>query len=152
MILETGRIVAVESDSLWVETIQTSSCDTCRAEQGCGQRLMAKFSGHTSYIRVLLQGRDAAQYHLGEQVNIGVPEAVVANGSMIVYLLPLLTMMLFSGLAHWQLEREPITITAALIGLCLGGLAVRLHAYQTRNDPRLQPVLVDDCKVVKLIS
>lgn len=152
MILETGRIVAVESDSLWVETIQASTCNTCRAEQGCGQRLMVKLSGHTSYLRVLLQGRNAEQYHLGDQVNIGVPEAVVANGSLIVYLVPLLFMMAVSGLAHWQLTQEPVTIAAALVGLLLGGLVVRLHAYRIRNDSNLQPVLVDDCDAVKLMS
>jgi sigma-E factor negative regulatory protein RseC len=152
MILEAGRIVAVEPDVLWVETIQRSTCNTCRAEQGCGQSMMAKLSGHTSYLRVLLQGRDSSDYQLGDEVQIGVPEAVVANGSLFVYLLPLLSMLLFSGFAHWQLGQEPLTIFAALVGLVAGGLVVRWRAYQTRNDSHLQPVLVDDRELLKLLS
>lgn len=144
MFLETGRIVAVEPDGLWVETIQRSTCKSCRAEQGCGQSMMAKLSGHTSYLRVLLQGRDATRYHLGEEIQIGVPEDVVANGSLFAYLVPLLAMLLCSGLAHWQFAHEGTTILAAFAGLVSGGLVVRWRAHQTRDDSRLQPVLIDD--------
>lgn len=152
MILETGRIVAVEPDVLWVETIQRSTCNTCRAEQGCGQSMMAKLSGHTSYLRVLLQGRDASIYQLGDEIQIGVPEAVVANGSLFAYLTPLLGLLFFSGFAHWQFAHEPITILAAFVGLLAGGLVVRWRAHQTRNDSHLQPVLVDGSKPLKLPS
>ena|SRR5690606_36262659 len=152
MILETGRVVAVEPDVLWVETIQRSTCNTCRAEQGCGQSMMAKLSGHTSYLRVLLEGRDSSAYQLGDEIQIGVPEAVIANGSLFVYLLPLLAMLVCSGFAHWQFEREPLTIFAAFLGLVLGGLLVRWRAYHTRNDRHLQPVLVDDREPLKLLS
>jgi sigma-E factor negative regulatory protein RseC len=152
MILEKGRIVAVESDSLWVETIQRSTCNSCSAEPGCGQSLMAKLSGHSSYLRVLLEGRDAAHYHLGDEIQIGVPEDVVATGSLLVYLTPLFTMLLGSGLAHQLFANEGGTILAAFLGLCAGGLLVRWQAYRTRNDRRLQPVLVDEQEVVRVFS
>lgn len=152
MIMEKGRVVAVEPDSLWVETIQRSTCSSCCAEAGCGQSLMAKLSGHSSYLRVLLEGRDASRYQLGDEVQIGVPEDVVATGSLLVYLTPLLTMLLASGLAHRLFASEGATILAALIGLCAGGLLVRWRADRTRNDRRLQPVLVDEHEVVRVFS
>jgi sigma-E factor negative regulatory protein RseC len=144
MIIETGRIVAVETDGLWVETIQRSTCGTCAAEKGCGQSLMARLTGHTSYLRVLLQGRDPEGYHLGDEVQIGVPEDVVVTGSLLVYLLPLLAMILFSGAAHHLLGYEGLTILMALIGLLAGAMLVRWRAHVTRNDSRLQPVLIDE--------
>lgn len=152
MILETGRVVAVEPDSLWVETIQRSTCNSCRAEQGCGQSMMAKLSGHSSYLRVLLQGRDAAQYHLGDEVQVGVPEAVVANGSLFAYLLPLIIMLVCSGITHRLVGHEGFTILAAFAGLIAGGLLVRWRAYRTRNDSNLQPVLVDEHEPLKIVT
>lgn len=146
MIHEKGRIVAIEPEGLWVETIQGSTCKSCSAEKGCGQSLMAKLSGHTSYLWVLLQGRDMAQYQIGDEVEIGVPEAVVANGSLFAYLVPLLTMLLACGLAHQYFAREGVTIFCAFLGLIGGGLIVRWRAHTTRFDSRLQPVLVDDRK------
>jgi sigma-E factor negative regulatory protein RseC len=52
MILETGVVVAVESDGLWVETIQKSACEVCVAEKGCGQKFLSKLAGKTVSIRV----------------------------------------------------------------------------------------------------
>jgi sigma-E factor negative regulatory protein RseC len=152
MIIEIGRIVSVEPDSVWVETVQRTTCNSCRAEPGCGQSMMAKLSGHTSYLRVLLQGRDSTQYRLGDEVQIGVPEAVVANGSLFAYLLPLLSMLLFAGIAHHSITHELFTVLAAFTGLILGGIVVRLRGYQTRNNSDFQPVLVDDHQPVKLVS
>lgn len=144
MILEKGRIVAIEPDGLWVETIQGSTCNTCRAEKGCGQRLMASLAGHTSYIRVLLQGRDASQYRLGDEIELGVPEDLIVKGSLFAYFLPLILMLMASGFAHRTFAHEGLTILSALAGLLLGAALVRWRSHLTRFDSRLQPVLIDE--------
>ncbi len=146
MIAETGRVVAVESDGLWVETIQRSTCGSCAAQKGCGQSLLARLAGHSSYLWVLLDGRDSAAYQLGDEIQLGIPEDVVVKGSLFVYLVPLLLMILGSGLAHSWFASEGLSVLGALGGLVLGGLVVRWRAQQTRLDPRLQPVLLDQVK------
>lgn len=144
MILETGRIVAIESEGVWVETIQRSTCGTCRAEKGCGQRLMAKWSGHTAYIWVLLEGRNPASYQIGDEITLGIPEDVIAKGAMVVYLVPLFTLLIATVFAHQLFANEAITTLSAFFGLAVGGLILRWHAHRTRFDSRLQPVVVDD--------
>ncbi len=144
MILETGRIVSIEPEGLWVETIQRSTCGSCKAEKGCGQSLIAKWSGHTSYIWVLLEGRNPANYQLGDEIKLGIPEDVIAKGAMLVYLLPLITLLAATLLAHHFFANELITTLSAFAGLAVGGLMLRWHAYRTRFDSRLQPVVVDD--------
>ena len=148
MITETGRVVGVEKDCLWVETIQSSTCDACSAQKGCGQSLIAKWDGNTSFIRVLLQGRDPADYHLHDTITVGIPEQVVANGSLLVYLTPLLVMMAGLMFGHWMQLGEGANILLALLGLVAGGLLVRLHSAVHRDDERVQPVIVDDMKPV----
>lgn len=144
MIIETGKVVSVEPEGVWVETISRSVCGTCKAEKGCGQSLMAKWSGHSSYIWVLLEGRNPDAYHAGDSIQIGIPEDVIAKGSMIVYLAPLIVMVLMTLFAHQQFASEAMTVLFAVLGLLLGGGLIRWHAWKTRFDPRLQPVLVDD--------
>ena len=151
MISETGRIVAVENEGLWVETIQRSTCGSCAAEKGCGQSLMSKLLGHTSYLWVVLEGRDASDYRIGEEVSIGVPETVVVRGSLFVYLVPLLAMVAGSGLAQHLWGSDGLSAIGAVLGLVAGGALVRWRAYQTRYDRRLQPVLLDDRQPVTLI-
>src|SRR5690625_146626 len=110
MIAETGRIVAIEPECLWVETIQRSTCGTCVAQKGCGQSLMAKWTGHNSYLWVLLQGRDPDNYRLGDEIQLGVPEEVVVNGSLFVYLLPLISIILVRVLSHVMYAHDGLII------------------------------------------
>ncbi len=144
MIIETGKVVSVEADGIWVETIQRSTCGSCAAEKGCGQSLMARLLGRTSYLRVLLEGRDPALFQPGDQVRIGIPEDVVVKGSLFVYFLPLLAMIAGAALAHREFGSEGLAILGAVVGLLLGAAYVRWRAWLTRNDNRLQPVLMDD--------
>jgi sigma-E factor negative regulatory protein RseC len=112
MILETGRIVSIEAEGVWVETIRQSACGSCRAEKGCGQRLLNKWDGHTAYIWVLLDGRNPAQYTLGDEIQIGIPEEVITKGSLLVYMVPVIGLVILTALA-WL----------ALSGCCLVGLS-----------------------------
>jgi sigma-E factor negative regulatory protein RseC len=143
MITETGKIVAIDEGALWVETIQSSTCQSCAAEKGCGQSLMAKWGGHSSYLRVLLDGRRSENFSLHDDVTIGVPEDVVANGSLFVYLLPLITMVMATLIADKLGLTEGAVILSALIGLLVGGGVVRWRSYLGRTDTRLQPVIID---------
>lgn len=142
MITEAGRVVVVESDSLWVETIQRSACESCAAEKGCGQKLVAKLDGESAFIRVLLEGRDPSNYLIGDEVTIGIPDDVIASSSMIVYMSPLISLVAAVILADYFQLSEAVTIVLALIGFMLGASGVRLFSHHKRNDVRFQPFLV----------
>lgn len=150
MLIESGKVVAVEEDGLWVETIAKSTCGSCAAKKGCGQSLLEKVSGHTTFIWVSLGGRPSGDYRIGDEIELGVPEQVVAHGSMLVYLLPLLTMVAFTLGADSLGGGEGVTTLAGIAGLVLGGALVRWRAHVTRHDSRLQPVLIDDQQRLRL--
>ncbi len=144
LIVEPGRVVARDEDSLWVETIQQSSCGSCAAEKGCGQSLVAKWSSRSNFIRVLLEGRDPEKYQVDDEIKIGIPDNVVANGSLFVYLVPLLSLLAASLAATYLAASEPWVIAAGISGLLGGAALVRLHSYLNRFNRRLQPILIDD--------
>lgn len=149
MITESGRVMAVEQDCLWVETIQRSTCQSCSAEKGCGQGLVSRWGNSSSFLRVLLEGRDPQDYQLHQSVTIGIPEDVVATGSMLVYLTPLLGLLAGLFLANRFLLSEWAIIAAAFMGFVLGALVIRWHSYHNRNDRRVQPTLMDDLAPVQ---
>jgi sigma-E factor negative regulatory protein RseC len=144
MLKETGRVMAVDADALWVETIQRSSCGSCVAQKGCGQTLLTRLGVKPIYLRVLLEDRRAENYHIDDDVEIGVPDDIVVNGSLLVYLLPLLLMLVFSGSAHNIFSSEGLTILAAVLGFVMGSLVVRYHAKYYLNDSRHQAVIIDE--------
>ena len=147
MLREKGIVTAVEEDAVWVETIQTSTCGTCVAKKGCGQRLLAGIGAGSMRIRALKDPADRTLYRVNQSVEIAIPERVVVNGSLFVYLLPLVFLVAFSGFAHHYWLSETASILSGLLGLSLGGLFVRYHAQLSKNDAQLQPILLYSSQV-----
>lgn len=146
MLIETGTVVAVEPDGLWVETIRQSTCGSCAAQQGCGHGIIQRISdGRRSFIRVLPGRVDLAQCAVNDQVRISIPEEVILRGSMVVYLFPLVCMLAGAALAAGLAvgSQDLMAALGAAGGFALGIAGVRLHAWRHRQDQKLQPTLVE---------
>jgi sigma-E factor negative regulatory protein RseC len=143
MLRETGRVVAIEDDGVWVETIRSSTCSACAANKGCGHGLINRYSGGRGLVRALpgekLAPRDC---RVDDQVIIELPEEVILRGSVIVYLVPLLG-LLCGALAMAGQGGDGPVLAGAAAGLALGLALVRWHARRHRNDRRLQPALLE---------
>lgn len=150
MIRETGKVVAVETGGVWVETIQQSACDTCAAEKGCGQSLLAKATGKTTAIKVLPGNCDLKNVGVDDQVVIGIPEKVIVNGTLLTYFLPLLLMVLGVICVSKLSNNDVVVAFGALTGLVAGGLFVRLHSYLNRTNHEVQPILLESASRVPL--
>ncbi len=145
MLLETGRVVAVESDAVWVETIRKTTCGSCAVQKGCGHGLLNRISeGRRSLIRALPGGISPQDCRVDDEVSISIPEEVILRGSMVVYILPLLLMLAGAALGSTMLSANVDLGSAlgAVIGIAAGFALVRLHAHRHRDDKNLQPTLV----------
>lgn len=143
MLIETGRVVGVEPDFLWVETVKASVCGSCAARAGCGQRLLAG-GGRRGVLRVVSGPKlCAADCRIGDEVSFGLSESAVLRASFVVYSLPLCGTLggaLLSN-AVTSASGDGATLLGALAGLLLGLAAVRWHGRHHADDPALQPVL-----------
>lgn len=142
--IETGRVVALEADGLWVETIRRSTCGACSVQKGCGHGLINRMSdGKRGYIRVLPGDQDIGKYKLDDNVLISIPEEVVLRGSFVAYLVPLAGMLAGAFLASgWLPAYGDLSASLGAIGgLILGFSLVRWHGASHRHDPDFQPVL-----------
>jgi sigma-E factor negative regulatory protein RseC len=146
MLVETGRVVAVERDSLWVETIRQSTCGSCAARKGCGHQLINRvYGGRRGYIRVLPGSHALADCAVNDQVRISIPEEVILRGSAVVYILPLAGLLLGAAGAVnlGQGENDLLAAGGALCGFLVGIAGVRWHAWRHRGDAGFQPTLVE---------
>jgi sigma-E factor negative regulatory protein RseC len=146
MLIETGRVVAVEQEAVWVETIRQSTCGSCAVNKGCGHGLLNRMAdGRTGYVRVLPGSVSPGRCAIDDQVRIGIPEQVILQGSVVVYMLPLLLMLAGGAAASglWSGPAEPAAVGGAVAGLLLGFGLVHWHARRHRDDPALQPVLLE---------
>ncbi|MEE4192651.1 MAG: SoxR reducing system RseC family protein [Halieaceae bacterium] len=145
MLTETGRVVAVDPDSLWVETIRRSTCGSCSAAKGCGHGILNRMTdGHRNLLKVSTAAFPEGRFQVDDEVSIAIPEDVIVGSSFVVYMVPLLCTLLVAGSVAGLLPAasDLATFLGAVLGFGLGVGLVRLHAWTRRDDKRLHPRLL----------
>lgn len=147
MITEQGRIVAIETGAIWVETIQKSTCGGCSARSGCGTGLLGDYFRSTSHIRVLVDDESHRELAIDDTVEIGIPENALALGALSVYLLPLLAMLggAVAGHSIGGGVSDLGAIIGAVCGFGAGAGASRLLARANHNKLEREPRLLRVC-------
>jgi len=143
LIEENVQILSIENDCLWVEGIQRSACHTCSAQQGCGQSLLAKLAAQPVRLKIPLDGRDASSFQIGQDVTIGIAEHVMVRGSLLIYLLPLLLLLLGIWAGDSAFNHELVAVVCGLLGLLGGGLLVGKLSDASAHRSKLQAHLLD---------
>ena len=145
MIEETGQVVRVDGVDAWVETQRQSTCSSCAAQYGCGTSTLAKALGNRrSLIRVLT----SLELKPGDRVVLGIREQALVRGSVAVYAVPIILMLL--GAIGGELGAQQNlwdSGESASIVLGIGGLAGGLYwlarfTHRIRNDLDYQPVVL----------
>lgn len=138
MITETGKVVALKGDRVWVQTIRASACQSCAARNGCGQKVLAAATGGRAN-QILVTNTVNAR--VGDEVTIGIDERALLSASLVVYATPLIMMVIASVLGH-QLSggQDGVAMLAAAGGLALGFLAAR--KLQRPGNSGYEPRLV----------
>lgn len=156
MIEETARVVAVEGEEAWVETERRSSCGSCSAK-GCGTGALSKVLGAKAQR---MKVRNPAGAEVGDAVVLGIEEATLLKGSLMVYILPLLLMLaggMFGELMapQWGVQSETMSLLFGAVGLVSGFVWLRVYHRRCANDPRFSAVIlrkVASAGVVKPVS
>lgn len=144
MIIETGRVVGIEPDGLWVETIQTSTCSSCTAQKGCGHGLLNQFRpGRSHQIRIgLPSGLSADQIAINDEVELSLAESTLVKGALLVYLVPLISMLAAVVAASLFSLGDGWSVAVAALGFGLGLIVVWGHGRASRGTASWQPQLV----------
>ena len=144
MIEETATVVKTEGKIAWVEAQRQTTCGSCAARKGCGTSVLAKVVGKkAAHMRAI----NPIEAQVGDTVIVGLNEAALLKGSLAVYLLPLLFMLLFAVTGQvvarqmlWQ--SEPVVILFAVAGLLVAGIWLRRFTRRIQHDTIYQPVIL----------
>lgn len=138
MLEEQATVLAVESNAVWVEADRQVGCERCEAGQGCGGGVLGKLVKRgTSRVRALT---DLNDLQTGEQVVIGLDERLLVRGSLMTYLLPLITMLVAAIVADQWLQTTDLAVAAAgMFGLGIGLLVLRAYTQRLIRRGEFQP-------------
>jgi sigma-E factor negative regulatory protein RseC len=140
MIEEAGRVVALASGSVWVETSRNSTCSGCSVRGGCGQGLIDRLGIRER--RGLILASSNLQLSVGDAVVVGIREGVLLRGALLVYLFPLIALLVSAVVAAELSAAEPYVILVGLAGFLVSWLIVRKRSQLTSTNPELQPVVL----------
>ena len=151
MLIETGRVVAIEADAVWVETIRASTCGRCAARSGCGRGVLARATGARGLIRVrATESLRASDCQIHDQVTIELPESAILQGSALMYLLPLILGIIFSMIGdRWN---ELAAVLGFGAGLLMGFTGIRWLPVLLGAEDKFEPQLAEHVVNKSLIT
>ncbi|UTA46288.1 SoxR reducing system RseC family protein [Simiduia sp. 21SJ11W-1] len=121
-IQEQGRIVRIEAGKTWVESINRSACAQCSAKAVCGQSAMAKWAETANLLAI---DETDPIFKVGDQITFTVQADALARAALLVYLLPLVTMIAMAAGFYRFLSHDLVALAGAALGLWLGMKLVR---------------------------
>jgi len=145
MIEELGKVVALRNEWVWVETERKTACGQCSAQKGCGTSVLANIFGKRANSIAVMK---TLPVKVGDEVIIGIEENTLVKGSLLIYALPLLLLIVFGLLGEViggqvLLEKnDAVTAIFSVLGLAVGFLWLRYISFRLRKDPRFQPKLL----------
>jgi len=145
MLEETARVVEVDQNTIWVETQRRSTCSACSASKGCGTAAISRALGkRRSIVRVLAN----IPLNAGDEVIIGIREQALVKGSLAVYAVPIVLLLLGALIGDlgaqrflWQ-SAEASSLILGISGFVAGLFWLRRFTRRIRYDENYQPVVL----------
>ena len=98
MIEETARVIDIEGDQLVLQAETKTACNACEVKQGCGTSVLSKVVGR-KFTR--FHATNTVNANIGDEVIVGLHEDAMLMGSVMVYLLPLLALIIAAVVADF---------------------------------------------------
>jgi sigma-E factor negative regulatory protein RseC len=153
MIQEQAVVVSVNQGVASLEILRNKPCGLCGQTRGCGISIWGRLFGHRANI---FKVRNTVNAKVDDIVVVGIEENALLLSAIIVYGVPLATLILGAAFANLafadSLHADRNTVLGALFGLLIGYLWLKGHSQAGQVGVRYQPVIlkVVDQKLVQM--
>lgn len=139
MIEESGVVVSIDHDGVWVATQRKTTCGSCSARMTCGQGLLTSLSADKKPHLIKVQSD--LMLHVGDSVTLAMPEELLVRSAFLVYMLPLLSMFAAALVASAVNASELWIIFSAALGFFAGAQWVRRYNSRYLDSTKMHPVV-----------
>jgi len=139
MIEETAIVIDVHGQQVLLETQRKSACQTCAVKSGCGTSTLAKVVGKRSSQFAVDKTFDVK---VGDKVIVAINENALVQGSLLIYLFPLIFMMLVGLIVEYFFVNEAITILSVIVGFLMAMIGVRFILSGSGLNQSVKPHLI----------
>ncbi|WP_157981106.1 SoxR reducing system RseC family protein [Aliidiomarina haloalkalitolerans] len=142
MIRELGEVVKIDGHWVTIQTHLQTGCGGCKQQNVCGAGVLAKaLPNRRGLLDVWLQEPPT----VGSQVELLLPEKAMMQFSVLLYLIPLLSLFIGAWFGYWLVpSHEGASIALGLLAFALSFWQLRrwLRGRDTRVQKLLQVNLV----------
>ena len=122
-----------------LEIERKTACGLCGQTRGCGNSIWGKLFAHQSAAFKALNRINAK---VGDSVIVGINEKALLKSAILLYLLPLATMLIGAILIRQFIATELGAMLGAAAGLMLGLFWVKGHTMSNSYFKLQQPVIL----------
>ncbi|THB72400.1 MAG: hypothetical protein D6B28_05510 [Gammaproteobacteria bacterium] len=146
MIEDVATVVAEKGEDVVIESIRKSSCSSCGAGSACGTNVLATlFDQNSRNPRLTLKNTVGAK--VGDKVIVGIDEKIVIKSSFFVYIVPVLSMILFAAIGlvagdYIGMESDAASSILGLVGLLLGFGWLYYYSKKLATEKQYKPVIL----------
>ncbi|HHT7628541.1 SoxR reducing system RseC family protein [Pasteurella multocida] len=140
MLKETAIVIDYQSGMAKVKCQSQSACGACAAQNACGASALSELTGekgeHIFWIETI------TPLKVGQRVEIGLEERSLIFSALIIYIVPLLTILVSTFLAEKLFSHELISALFIFICTALSFLAIRSYSKRLKKKHHYQPILL----------
>jgi sigma-E factor negative regulatory protein RseC len=148
MIEEQAQVIELRGNQLILQAQTQSSCASCAVNQSCGTSVLSKVVGRKF---TQLQAENNIGAKVGDTVIVGIAEDALLKGSLVMYVIPIIGMLVFALVADYLLmemrHRDLVVAISGLTGLAFGSLLARLYFQRQSNVRLFLPVVLRKASV-----
>ena len=122
-----------------LEIERKTACGICGQTRGCGNSLWGKLFAHQS---TAFKAQNLINAKVGDSVIVGINEKALLKSALLLYILPLASMLIGAILATQIHDTNVYAMLGALVGLVLGFVWVKGHAMSSNYFKLQQPVIL----------
>jgi sigma-E factor negative regulatory protein RseC len=152
MIQEQAVVVGINQEIASLEILRNKPCGLCGQTRGCGISIWGRLFGHRANI---FKVENTVNAKVDDVVTVGIQENALLLSAVIVYGVPLLTLILGAAFANFafagDLHADRNTVLGAFFGLFIGYLWLKGHNQAGSFSDQYQPVILEivDKKLVQ---
>ena len=122
-----------------LEIERKTACGLCGQTRGCGNSIWGKLFAHRS---TAFKANNNINASVGQSVIVGINEQALLWSALLLYILPLVTMLIASILAMQVNDSNGVVMLAALAGLIVGLLWVKGFTASNQYFVMQQPIIL----------
>lgn len=139
MLRETGLVTKVDKDIAWINTRSKLACSSCQVESTCGNAVLEKYLAGKIFVSKIKNDLAA---NVGDEVVIEIPKSSVSKASLLVYGLPLFSLILGALIGQFVFGEEWASILFAGLGITCGLAIIYFYNRKLVNNERFMPKMV----------